>query len=124
MELFITWTDPELLMPSHLLHLIFTVFVPSIYRIGQTRPVTIIRFIMKDSIEERMVALQNAKAALGKGSMEKISQQERKKARLTFLRDLFNIADEDVKWDSDFIADDEEDDSFLLGDEDDDEPWV
>lgn len=40
-----------------------------IHRIGQIRPVRVVRFIMQDSIEERMIKLQDAKAALGKGSV-------------------------------------------------------
>lgn len=99
-----------------------------IHRIGQKRDVRVIRFVMKDSIEERMVDLQNAKAALGKGSLQKISPQERKKARLTFLRDLFNIDDQDLvsRWDTDLVEwiDDDEDDDFMLGDDDEDEPWI
>ena len=62
-----------------------------VHRVGQTRPVRCIRFVMKDSLEERMIRLQNAKAALGKGSMERLKPEEKRRARLTALRDLFEV---------------------------------
>jgi SWI/SNF-related matrix-associated actin-dependent regulator of chromatin subfamily A3 len=90
-----------------------------VHRLGQKRDVRVIRFVMKDSIEERMVSLQTAKAALGKGSLEKISAPERSKARLTFLRDLFEIGEAEVKWDTDFTE-------FIVDDDDsnDDVDWL
>jgi len=53
---------------------------------------------MKDSIEERMVALQVNKQLLGKGSMEKLKEEEKRKARLTALIDLFNVTTEEGGW--------------------------
>ena len=53
-----------------------------VHRIGQTRPVRAIRFIMKDSIEERFVDVQDAKMALAKGSMERLKEEDRKKANV------------------------------------------
>jgi SWI/SNF-related matrix-associated actin-dependent regulator of chromatin subfamily A3 len=72
-----------------------------VHRIGQTRPVRVLRFIMKDSLEERMLALQESKAALGKGTMEKLSADEKRKARITDLKDLFEVQDVEVLWESD-----------------------
>jgi SWI/SNF-related matrix-associated actin-dependent regulator of chromatin subfamily A3 len=69
-----------------------------VHRIGQKRPVRAIRFLMNDSIEERMVALQDSKAALGKGSLEKLQPEEKRKARLTALRDLFQVEDVEESW--------------------------
>jgi tartrate dehydratase beta subunit/fumarate hydratase class I family protein len=46
---------------------------------------------MKDSIEERMIKLQEAKAAIGKGSMEKLKPEEVRKARIGDLKSLFSI---------------------------------
>ena len=40
-----------------------------VYRIGQTRPVTVKVLIMKDSIEERILALQEAKTAIAAGAL-------------------------------------------------------
>jgi superfamily II DNA/RNA helicase len=72
-----------------------------IHRLGQTRKVRVYSFVMKDSIEERMVALTKAKAALGKGSMETLSPKEERRAKLTAMKDLFEICDIDDYIDSD-----------------------
>lgn len=55
-----------------------------IHRIGQNRKVRAIRFIMKDSIEERFIEVQDAKEALGKGSMERLKKEDRRKATVSF----------------------------------------
>ena len=98
-----------------------------LHRIGQQRPVLVTRFVMAGSIEEGMVKLQESKAALGKGSLHKITQQERMKAKLTFLRDLFVIKDADVIWDTDvgkdFIVEDTEEGDDVWYDSE-DEPWI
>ena len=62
-----------------------------VHRLGQSRTVHAVRFVMKDSIEERIVAIQESKAALGKGTMEKLSSEENRKARVTYLKDMFLI---------------------------------
>ena len=59
-----------------------------IHRIGQTRKVHVVRFVMKGSIEERMVALQEAKTLQAKGAMEKLHRDEQRKARLRDLKGL------------------------------------
>jgi SNF2 family DNA or RNA helicase len=69
--------------------------VDRIHRIGQKRKVNIIRFVMKDSIEERMVALQEAKSMQAKGSMQKLKADEQKKARLSDLKSLLLLKDDD-----------------------------
>jgi hypothetical protein len=53
-----------------------------------------IHFVMKDSIEERMATVQESKDDLGKGALHNIAQQERMKAKFTFLRDLFDITEQ------------------------------
>jgi SNF2 family DNA or RNA helicase len=65
-----------------------------IHRIGQTRDVRVIRFVMKNSIEERMIAIQEAKAAIGKGAMEKLKPEEIRKTRIGDLKSLFSIKEE------------------------------
>jgi SWI/SNF-related matrix-associated actin-dependent regulator of chromatin subfamily A3 len=81
-----------------------------VHRIGQTRPVKVVRFVMKDSIEERFLRFQSAKAALGKGSMEKLGKEEQKKAKLTAMKDLFKVEGmEEMDWDDSFIVDSDED---------------
>jgi SWI/SNF-related matrix-associated actin-dependent regulator of chromatin subfamily A3 len=59
-----------------------------IHRIGQTRPVHITRFVMKGSVEERMITLQETKSLQAKGSIEKLKPEEQRKARLSDLRGL------------------------------------
>jgi SNF2 family DNA or RNA helicase len=82
-----------------------------VHRIGQTRPVKVVRFVMKDSIEERFLRVQSAKAALGKGSMEKLGKEEQNKAKLTAMKDLFEVeGTEEMDWDDSFIVDDDDDD--------------
>lgn len=41
-----------------------------------------------------MIALQEAKAALGKGAMEKLKPDEVRKARIGDLKSLFSIKEE------------------------------
>jgi len=53
-----------------------------VHRIGQTRPVRAIRFIMQNSIEERFINVQDAKQCLGKGSMERLKKEDRSKANV------------------------------------------
>lgn len=74
------------------------------HRVGQKRDVRCVRFVMKDSIEERMVCFQQSKAALGKGSLERLSPDEERRAKIGSLRDLFQLAEGDkiddfVDWD-------------------------
>jgi hypothetical protein len=50
---------------------------------------------MQDSIEERMLLVQKAKSTLGKGTMTKLSAAEEKQAKMTGLKDLFQIKSEE-----------------------------
>ena len=65
--------------------------VDRVHRLGQKRPVTIMRFIMEDSFEEKMLELQRKKKALADMTLgrEKASKEETTKARLQELRSLF-----------------------------------
>jgi SNF2 family DNA or RNA helicase len=67
-----------------------------IHRINQTRKVTILRFVMKDSIEERIIALQEAKSMQAKGVLQKLKGDEKRKVLLGNLRGLLQIEEE--KW--------------------------
>lgn len=69
-------------------------FIHRVHRIGQKRAVRIVRFVMAGSIEERMVSLQETKAAIAKGSMEKLKPDEVRKARIGDLKSLFDIVTE------------------------------
>ena len=62
-----------------------------IHRINQKRNVTIMRFVMKDSIEERIVALQEAKSMQAKGVLQKLKGDEKRKALLGDLRGLLQL---------------------------------
>jgi SWI/SNF-related matrix-associated actin-dependent regulator of chromatin subfamily A3 len=87
-----------------------------VYRIGQKRDVRIYRLVMAGSVEERMVEYQDAKAALGKGSMEKIKKKDLAAAKIAALCDLFGLHEENnTKWDcmDDFIVDDDEDEEYI-----------
>lgn len=58
---------------------------------GQTRKVTVSRFVMGGTIEQRMLSLQEAKAALALGAVQKLKPEEARKARLSQLRTLFDL---------------------------------
>ena len=62
-----------------------------VHRIGQTRKVVVNRFVAANSIEARMVELQEAKAAMGKGAFEKLSEQEKRKVRLGDVKRLLEL---------------------------------
>jgi SNF2 family DNA or RNA helicase len=49
--------------------------------------------VMKNSIEERMMKVQKAKSTLGKGTLTKLTKEEEKIAKLTGMKDLFEIDD-------------------------------
>ncbi|KAL5432753.1 hypothetical protein PMIN06_004428 [Paraphaeosphaeria minitans] len=65
--------------------------VDRVHRLGQTRPVTIKRFIMEGSFEEKMLELQRKKKDLANLAMtrEKSSKEQAAKQRLEDLRSLF-----------------------------------
>jgi hypothetical protein len=60
--------------------------IDRVHRIGQTRPVHIYRFVMENSLEQRMHNVQRSKTALGNGSLRKLTPEERKLARITALK--------------------------------------
>ncbi|KAL8958774.1 MAG: hypothetical protein Q9193_004232 [Seirophora villosa] len=65
--------------------------VDRVHRLGQTREVTITRYIMENSFEEKMLALQKKKQRLADLSMNrgKLDKAEAAKQRLEELRSLF-----------------------------------
>jgi SNF2 family DNA or RNA helicase len=65
--------------------------VDRVHRLGQTREVTIKRFIMENSFEEKMLDLQRKKKALADLTMnrEKSSKEQAAKQKLEDLRSLF-----------------------------------
>ena len=49
------------------------------------------RLVIERSIEERLLAIQEAKTALGKGSFEKLTKKELAKAEITTFVNLFEV---------------------------------
>ena len=46
---------------------------------------------MKDSVEERIVTIQEAKGMQAKGAMQKLNAEEKRKARMDNLRGLLQL---------------------------------
>ncbi|KAL8407948.1 hypothetical protein RB594_006669 [Gaeumannomyces avenae] len=67
--------------------------VDRVHRLGQKRAVKTVRYIMKDSFEEQMVALQEKKIKLANLSMDRdvtnLDKREAARQRLMDLKDLF-----------------------------------
>ena len=64
--------------------------IDRVHRMGQKRPVRVYRFVMKDTVEERMLTIQGSKAALGKGTMKKLSCKYRKVDAMLMLCNIAN----------------------------------
>lgn len=47
-----------------------------VHRIGQTKPVRVVRMVSADSVEDRILQIQEAKEALGKGALRKVRGPE------------------------------------------------
>ena len=77
--------------PIYFSNVAVSTLLDRIHRIGQTREVNIHRFVMKNSLEERIVSLQEAKSAQATGVMRKLNAQEARKARLHDLQGLLLI---------------------------------
>ena len=63
-----------------------------VHRLGQTRAVRVVRYVGERTIEEAMLKLQAAKAALGKGALSRLSEAELRAARAADLRIMFDLA--------------------------------
>jgi SWI/SNF-related matrix-associated actin-dependent regulator of chromatin subfamily A3 len=64
--------------------------VDRIHRLGQKRPVEIIRMLMKGSVEERIMELQNKKREMMNAALSnKQSREKIKEERLSELSILF-----------------------------------
>ncbi len=58
---------------------------------GQKRPVTIIKYIVKDSMEERMLEVQKRKQAISEMSLDqKLSKKELHDRRIEDLKIMFS----------------------------------
>jgi len=97
--------------------------VDRVHCIGQSRSFRAIRFIAKDSIEERFIDIQDAKEALGRGSMERLKKADRRKANITALKDLFEMKTKTLDWegvfgDDDALGDGADLKGFIVSDDD------
>ncbi|XP_066266289.1 helicase-like transcription factor [Branchiostoma lanceolatum] len=62
------------------------------HRLGQTKEVIITKFIMKDSVEERMLELQDKKRKLMEGAFsKKEGSEQRRQARINDIKTLMNF---------------------------------
>ncbi|VEU22419.1 DEKNAAC103580 [Brettanomyces naardenensis] len=61
--------------------------IDRLHRVGQTKSVKVIRFIMQDSIEERMLEIQKRKNQLGEALT--LNDDERRKKRIEEIQSLF-----------------------------------
>lgn len=64
-----------------------------VHRLGQKLPVTVVRFVAEDTLEEKLLQLQESKAAIGSGALRKLTASEAAKARVADLRALFSVAE-------------------------------
>jgi SWI/SNF-related matrix-associated actin-dependent regulator of chromatin subfamily A3 len=65
-----------------------------IHRISQKIAVNVLRFVMKDSIEERIIEVQIKKSLQAKGALQKLRGDEKRKALIGDLRGLLEIKSE------------------------------
>ena len=64
--------------------------IDRVHRIGQERNVEIVHYIMTDSVEEKILKLQEKKMELAKMTVEKnVSKAEEARQKIEYLRDLF-----------------------------------
>ena len=65
--------------------------IDRVHRVGQTKPVKVIRFIVKDSIEEQILKLQERKQLLAQASFGSFKNKEQlKQIRIEELKLIFN----------------------------------
>ena len=62
-----------------------------VHRLGQTKPVYVVRYACERTVEQKMLKLQEAKAALGRGALTKLTAEEQRAARAADLRDIFEL---------------------------------
>ncbi|XP_022080105.1 helicase-like transcription factor [Acanthaster planci] len=63
------------------------------HRLRQTKDVVIIKFIVKDSIEERMLELQDKKRKLiARAFSKKLTTEERQQARINDIKTLMDLS--------------------------------
>ncbi|KAG0683481.1 DNA helicase rad5 [Pichia californica] len=83
----LTVASKAFLMDPHWNNAIEFQAIDRLHRMGQLKNVKVVRFIMENSIEERMLAIQERKNQLGEALS--ISDEERRKRKLEELQSLF-----------------------------------
>ncbi len=73
-------------------HPLCAVHHAQVHRIGQTRPVRVVRYVIKDSVEEAVVKVQDRKRALATGALRKMTPDEMRRAREHDFASLFDLA--------------------------------
>lgn len=94
-----------------------------VYRLGQTKPVRIVRYITNDSIEEGFLKLQASKNTIGKGAMQKLKKKDLKRLRNLQVKILFGL-EEEQPGDESEISDDDDDDDVDEKNDDDDSDFI
>jgi DNA repair protein RAD5 len=87
--------------------------IDRVHRIGQDKPVTVIRFMIKNSVEERILALQKTKSAVAKNALDGATYDENEEDE--------NFVREEIEREE-FAEEEDEDDYTAVnidGDEDD-----
>nr|CAB3267349.1 transcription termination factor 2-like [Phallusia mammillata] len=62
-----------------------------VHRLGQTKPVKIVKFVCSKSVEERITDIQSVKRTLAEKSLLKLNHEERQRKRMEDLRQLVNL---------------------------------
>lgn len=60
-----------------------------VHRYGQSRDVTVRRYVIRETVEERMLQVQGRKEGIADGAMDRASDDDRKQASLAELKLLF-----------------------------------
>jgi len=63
-----------------------------IHRIGQTRSVRVLRLIVKDSIEERILDMQDGKRKLASSAFKNKSDKEQRQMRVEDVQRLMRLS--------------------------------
>jgi len=64
--------------------------IDRVHRMGQTEEVTVWRYVVKDSVEERMIGKIQAKKKFIAGSLGMVSEEEKRLQRIEDIRDLLS----------------------------------
>lgn len=64
--------------------------IDRVHRMGQTEEVMVWRYVVKDSVEERMIGKIQAKKKFIAGSLGMVSEEEKRLQRIEDIRDLLS----------------------------------